>query len=65
VDSDDEDTYNHKELKKEKTRNKKKKNFYSEEDNISSDMSEDDETNFLFMCIETQNNVAKDNEEKS
>jgi hypothetical protein len=26
-------------------------------------MSEDDETNFLFMVIETQNNVADDNEE--
>jgi hypothetical protein len=60
VDSDNEDTYNHKELKKSKTGNKKKfykkkKNFYSKEDNSSSDMSEDDETNFLFMGIETQN----------
>jgi hypothetical protein len=47
VDSDDEDTYNHKELRKRKTGNKKKfykkkKNFYSKEDNSSFDMSEDD-----------------------
>jgi hypothetical protein len=47
--SDDEDTYNHKELKKRKTRNmnkfyKKNKKFYSKEDISSYDTSEDDET---------------------
>jgi hypothetical protein len=68
--SDDEDTCNHRELKKSKIGNKKKfykkkKNFYSKEDNSSFDMSEDDETNLLFMGIKTQNNVVDDNEEKS
>jgi hypothetical protein len=48
-DSDDEDTYNHKELKKGKTGNnkklyKKKKNLYSKEESSSYDMSEDDKT---------------------
>jgi hypothetical protein len=48
-DSDDEETYSHKELKKRKSGNKKKfykkkKNFYSKEDNSSYDMSEYDET---------------------
>jgi hypothetical protein len=68
VDSDDEYTYNHKELNKRKSRNKNKfykknKNLYSKENSSSSDMSEDDETNFLFMGIETQNKAIDDNEE--
>jgi hypothetical protein len=42
---------------------KKNKNFYSKEDNSSSDMSEDDESELLFMGIENKNNVSHDDEE--
>jgi len=40
---------------------RKRKNFYSKEDNISSSMSEDDDTKVLFMGIETQTDTTEDN----
>lgn len=58
------ETYNLKEHKKGKVGKKKKiykkkKNLYSKEGNSSSDMSEDDEIELLFMGIETQANDAE------
>jgi hypothetical protein len=68
--SDDEETQNHKEYTKRKTRSKnkfykKKKNVYFKEDSSSSYMSEDDKTELLFMGMESQNKVVDDNEENS
>jgi hypothetical protein len=58
--NDNEETYNHKDHKKDKTQYKNKfykknKNFYSKEDSSSSDMSEDEETELIFMGIEPPN----------
>jgi hypothetical protein len=62
-DNDDEEAHNQKDQYKKKFY-KKKKNFYSKEDIISSDMSEDEDSELLFMGMNTQNNNI-DNEENS
>jgi hypothetical protein len=64
--SDDEITF--KEHKKGKTKRKNKKTFYTKEEISSSEESEDEELEHLFMGIETQDNPSKDTfefEEKS
>jgi hypothetical protein len=57
----DEEVHNQKNQYKKKFY-KKKKNFYSKEDISSSDMSEDENSELLFMGMNTQNNDVDDEE---
>jgi hypothetical protein len=57
----DEEVHNQKNQYKKKFY-KKKKNFYSKEDISSSDMSEDEDSELLFMGMNTQNNDVDDEE---